>query len=30
MIAPTVAKNLFNHLENEEKLDVEIDIKRFH
>lgn len=29
MIAPTVAKNLFNHLENNEKLDAEIDIKRF-
>lgn len=29
MIAPTVAKNLFNHLENDEKLDEEIDIKRF-
>jgi glycine/D-amino acid oxidase-like deaminating enzyme len=29
MIAPTVAKNLFNHLENYEKLDSEIDITRF-
>ena len=29
MIAPTIAKNLFNHLENSEELDVEIDIKRF-
>ena len=29
MIAPTVAKNLFNHLENDEPLDKEIDIKRF-
>lgn len=29
MIAPTVAKNLFNHLENKEELDKEIDIKRF-
>ena len=29
MIAPTVAKNLFNHLENNEELDKEIDIKRF-
>ena len=29
MIAPTVAKNLFNHLENNETLDEEIDIKRF-
>ncbi|SNR17193.1 NAD(P)/FAD-dependent oxidoreductase [Tenacibaculum jejuense] len=29
MIAPTVAKNLFNHLEKGEKLDPEIDIKRF-
>ena len=29
MIAPIVAKNLFNHLENGELLDVEIDIKRF-
>ena len=29
MIAPTVAKNLFNHLENEAKLDSEIDISRF-
>ena len=29
MIAPTVAKNLFNHLENEEELDAEIDINRF-
>ena len=29
MIAPTVAKNLFNHLENDEELDKEIDIKRF-
>jgi glycine/D-amino acid oxidase-like deaminating enzyme len=30
MIAPTVAKNLFNHLEHEEILNEEIDIKRFH
>ena len=30
MIAPTVAKNLFNHLEKEEILDSEIDINRFH
>ncbi len=29
MIAPTVAKNLFNHLEKDEVLDKEIDIKRF-
>ena len=29
MIAPTVAKNLFHHLENGEQLDPEIDIKRF-
>ena len=29
MIAPTVAKNLFHHLEYGEKLDQEIDIKRF-
>lgn len=29
MIAPTVAKNLFNHLEKGEALDKEIDIKRF-
>lgn len=29
MIAPTVAKNLFNHLEKGELLDEEIDIKRF-
>ena len=29
MIAPTVAKQLFNNLEKDEKLDVEIDIKRF-
>ncbi len=29
MIAPTAAKNLFNHLENGEKLDEEFDIKRF-
>ncbi len=29
MIAPTVAKNLFNHLEKGEVLDKEIDIKRF-
>lgn len=29
MIAPTVAKELFNHLENDDKLDVETDIKRF-
>lgn len=29
MIAPTVAKNLYHHIENNEKLDPEIDIKRF-
>ena len=29
MIGPTIAKNLFNHLEKEEALDPEIDIKRF-
>ncbi|MDG1529004.1 MAG: FAD-dependent oxidoreductase [Polaribacter sp.] len=29
MIAPTIAKNLFNHLEKGEMLDKEIDIKRF-
>ena len=29
MIGPTVAKNLFNHLEYGEVLDKEIDIKRF-
>ena len=29
MIAPTIAKNLFNHLEFGEELDREIDIKRF-
>ena len=29
MIAPTVAKQLFNNLENDKKLDSEIDIKRF-
>ena len=29
MIAPTVAKNLFNHLENGKDLDKEIHIKRF-
>ena len=29
MIGPTVAKNLFNHLEKGEELDKEIDIKRF-
>ena len=29
MIAPTAAKQLFNNLENDEKLDSEIDIKRF-
>ncbi|MCI2229149.1 FAD-binding oxidoreductase [Polaribacter sp. MSW13] len=29
MIAPTVAKNLFNHLEKGECLDVETDISRF-
>mgnify|MGYP000725336174 CR=1 FL=1 len=28
MIAPTVAKNLFNHLEKGEELDGEVDIKR--
>jgi len=30
MIAPTVAKALFNHLENEAILDKEININRFH
>ncbi|WP_299711958.1 FAD-binding oxidoreductase [uncultured Tenacibaculum sp.] len=29
MIAPTVAKNLFNHLEKGETLDSDVDIKRF-
>lgn len=29
MIAPTIAKNLFNHLEFGQELDKEIDIKRF-
>ncbi|WP_442265377.1 NAD(P)/FAD-dependent oxidoreductase [Tenacibaculum sp. ZS6-P6] len=29
MIAPTVAKNLFNHLERGEELDPEININRF-
>lgn len=29
MIAPTVAKQLFHHLEHQEKLDTEIDINRF-
>lgn len=29
MIAPTVAKNLYNHLEKGEELDKEIDIRRF-
>jgi len=29
MIAPTVASNLFHHLEKEAVLDTEIDIKRF-
>lgn len=29
MVAPTVAENLYNHLENNEELDKEIDIKRF-
>ena len=29
MIAPTVAKNLFNHLEKGEALDSDVDIKRF-
>ncbi len=29
MIAPTVAKSLFNHLENGKSLEKEIDIKRF-
>lgn len=29
MIAPTVAKNLFNHIEHQEELDAEIDIQRF-
>ena len=30
MIAPTVAKKLFNHVDNGETLDKEIDIKRFY
>jgi hypothetical protein len=29
MIAPTVAENLFNHLEFGKKLDQDINIKRF-
>lgn len=29
MIGPTIAKNVFNHLEKGEELDKEIDIKRF-
>lgn len=29
MIAPSVAKQLFNHLENHQKLDTAIDINRF-
>jgi glycine/D-amino acid oxidase-like deaminating enzyme len=29
MIGPTVAKELYNHLEKQEDLDTEIDIKRF-
>ncbi|CAM1334837.1 NAD(P)/FAD-dependent oxidoreductase [Tenacibaculum aestuariivivum] len=29
MIGPTIAENLFNHLEKNEKLDVDTDIKRF-
>ena len=29
LVAPTVAKQLFHHLENNQKLDSEIDIKRF-
>ncbi len=29
MIGPTMAKNLYNHIENGEALDKEIDIKRF-
>ncbi|KGL58605.1 NAD(P)/FAD-dependent oxidoreductase [Polaribacter sp. Hel1_85] len=29
MIAPTIAKNLFHHLENDEELDSEININRF-
>ena len=29
MISPTIAKNLFHHLEVDEPLDPEIDIKRF-
>ena len=29
MIGPTMAKQLFNHLENGQELDKEIDIKRF-
>jgi len=30
MIGPTVAENLFNHLENDSPLNPEIDIKRFY
>ena len=29
MIGPTMAKNLYNHLENGEALDQEVDIIRF-
>jgi glycine/D-amino acid oxidase-like deaminating enzyme len=29
MIAPSMAKQLYNHLENQEPLDPEIDIQRF-
>ncbi len=29
MIGPTIAQNLFNHLENGSELDADIDIKRF-
>ena len=29
MIAPYVAQQLFNHIENGSELDSEIDIKRF-
>ena len=29
MVAPTMAKNLFNLLQKGEALDIEIDIKRF-
>jgi glycine oxidase len=29
MVSPKMAQNLFNHIENGEDLDVEVDIKRF-